>query len=190
MSEYLDAFVFDRSCHEVRIVRRDGRVLFRAADVGKVLGLKNVRESLRGFDEDEKDDVREPDCMGRMQLTSFLTRDGVYRLVMRSNKAIARPFQKWISKILGAIEDTGRYDAREQVSLIVAEKDAELAEANAQLIMAQTLAREEIDRQMRASSDSLLHTFHRKNVVYVVHVKREGEQSLVKIGSTKDNLQA
>lgn len=98
-----------------------------------MLGLKNFKESIREFDEDERSGVSFPDPHGREQLTTFLTRDGVYRLVMRSNKAIARPFQKWIAHVLGAIEDTGRYDAKEDVARITAAKDAELEAARSRL---------------------------------------------------------
>lgn len=117
--EILKTFILDESKHEVQILHKDDSILFRAMDIGRVLGLGNVRSSIQDFDEDEKV-VQFTDSLGGPQLTTFLTREGVYRLVMRSNKPIARPFQKWIAHVIKSIEETGRYVLKEHVEEIAA----------------------------------------------------------------------
>lgn len=51
----LEHFVFDRTEHHVEIVWKDGDPLFRASDIGKVLGLKKVRNTIANFDDSEKE---------------------------------------------------------------------------------------------------------------------------------------
>ncbi len=47
-------FVFSDSSHEVRNIQNDyDKPRFQESDVGKVLGIKNIRMSIADFDEDE-----------------------------------------------------------------------------------------------------------------------------------------
>jgi hypothetical protein len=41
--------------------------LFQASQIGKLLGLVNIRESIKDFDDDEKLVVRSADAIGRQQ---------------------------------------------------------------------------------------------------------------------------
>ena len=45
----------------------------------------------------------------------FLTEEGLYRLLMISRKPIARPFQKWVTKVLVAIRENGKYELEHTV---------------------------------------------------------------------------
>jgi len=77
--------------------------LFKANDIANLLGIKDIRTTLRDFDKDEWHTMPVIDNLGRPQDTNMLTEDGLYRLLMISRKPIAKQFQKWVFKIIKEI---------------------------------------------------------------------------------------
>lgn len=77
--------------------------LFKANDIANLLGIKDIRTTLRDFDKDEWHSMPVIDNLGRRQDTNMLTEDGLYRLLMISRKPIAKQFQKWVFKIIKEI---------------------------------------------------------------------------------------
>jgi prophage antirepressor-like protein len=73
---------------------------FKATDIGKALDLKNIHVSIQIYDEDEKVLRKAYDHKGNEQDTTFLTSQGVYRLLYNSKKEIAKKFRKWAGAIL------------------------------------------------------------------------------------------
>lgn len=65
--------------------------LFQANQIGKLLGISNIHENLRDFSDNEKG-VSLTDTPGGKQEIIFLTEYGLYRLLGRSRKPIANPF--------------------------------------------------------------------------------------------------
>ena len=120
--DLLQTFIFNDSKHEVRVVKKDGKSIFIASDIGKVLGLKNISQATLKFDEDEKGIILN-DTLGGTQNTIFLTKQGVFRLIMRSDKPIARPFQKWFLRVLEEIEETGRYEMQKELDELKCKND-------------------------------------------------------------------
>ena len=86
--------------HKVRIVRDENDTLFRAVDVGKFLSISNIYNSIRDFDEDE---------VSRNGRGVFLTEEGVFRLVMRSDKPMAKIFKKYVFDVIKIIRKSGKY---------------------------------------------------------------------------------
>lgn len=76
---------------------------FRASDIGKALNLTNIAVSIQNYDDDEKVIRKAYDLRGCEQDTSFLTSQGVYRLLYNSKKDIAKKFRKWAGAILDDI---------------------------------------------------------------------------------------
>jgi prophage antirepressor-like protein len=94
---------------EIRTILKDGEPWFIARDVANVLGIKNSRDAIADLDEDEKGVVL-TDTLGGSQNLAIISESGFYRLVMRSRKPIAKPFQKWVTKdVLPSIRKTGSY---------------------------------------------------------------------------------
>ena len=135
--------------------------MFVAADIGRVLEITDIRSSIENFDSDEKGKGQIP-TPGGPQNVIVLTREGVYRVVMRSNKAIARPFQKWLTQILKSIENTGKYDAQEHLEMF----------GNSQIEDVDTLKKQLTEKTERIEQ---LHT--EKNVIELlaVHMKERSE---------------
>jgi prophage antirepressor-like protein len=120
--DFFKSFVFAGSDHRIRIIMetRDDP-LFCANDVGKVLGIANIRSNIAKLDVDEVAVVVTDDPLGVAQKTNFLTELGVYKVMMRSNKENAKPFQKWVASTIKTIRQTGRYDLEQQAEKHTAE---------------------------------------------------------------------
>lgn len=75
---------------------------FKADDIGKVLDIVNIRASIQNFNESERG-VKYIDTPGGKQQATFLTSQGVYRLLYNSKKPMAEKFRKWAGDILDDI---------------------------------------------------------------------------------------
>jgi anti-repressor protein len=96
--------------HKVRTVRRDGEPWFIAADVCKVLDIKNMTDALRKaeVDESEKTSFKLGNSRGRSSV--LINESGLYSLVMNSRKPEAKPFRKWVTGVvLPTLRKTGAY---------------------------------------------------------------------------------
>lgn len=105
--------------------------LFQASQIGKLLGLKNIRETIKHFDDDEKG-VSLTYTLGGPQTTIVLTEVGLYRLLGMSRKPIAYPFQKWVGCVIREIRQTGKYEADKELESYKTQL-ARLADENASL---------------------------------------------------------
>ena len=126
MENNVELFFFGQK--KVRIVEQDGKFWFFACDVGHILGLRNVRDSINKVLE-KKDwsyyslDMRSVE-FGIYKIYStdknhskrlVITEAGLYRLTMRSNMTEARRFQQWIAEcVLPSIRETGSYSMHQE----------------------------------------------------------------------------
>jgi len=77
---------------------------FKASDVGKVLGIVNIRSTIQNYENEDERVVRNVyDPYGTPQDTIFLSSQGVYRLLYNSKKEVAKKFRKWAGNILDDI---------------------------------------------------------------------------------------
>lgn len=124
--------------------------MFCLADVCRVLDLRtdNVVKTLHLGDAPYKIGVI--DSMGRPQQAVFITEPNLYKVIMRSNKPNAEPFQDWVcGEVLPQIRKTGGYIP------ISAEDDEKTIMAKALQIMQRTL--EQKDRLIEAKSKTIEH---------------------------------
>jgi len=104
-------FVFDDDGRvwPVRTVWKDDAWWFVAADLCRVLGVKNVAQAVERLDEDEKG-ICISDTLGGQQEVLVVSRSGMYALVLWSRKPRAKKFRKWVTaEVLPSLERTGRY---------------------------------------------------------------------------------
>lgn len=105
------AIPFEYEGKPVRAIKKDDEPWFVAADLCAVLELTNSRMAIQALDDDEKG-VSQIYTLGGNQEVSIISEAGMYRLVMRSDKPQARPFQRFVTHdVLPAIRKTGRYEA-------------------------------------------------------------------------------
>lgn len=94
---------------ELRAVTIDGDPWFVANDVTAILGVGNTSQALSYLDDDERGVITN-DTLGGPQLVSIVSEAGLYSLILRSRKAEARTFKRWITHtVLPEIRRTGSF---------------------------------------------------------------------------------
>ena len=110
---------------------------FKASDVGKVLGIVNIRSTIQNYEEEDERVVRNVyDPYGTPQDTIFLSSQGVYRLLYNSKKEVAKKFRKWAGNILDDIIFNESIELKRQLQhneKILLEKDQQLQIKETQL---------------------------------------------------------
>jgi len=102
---------------------------FVAGDVCAVLGIVNVGNVLASLDEDERDDIRTVDVVGREARVATINESGLYSLILRSRKPEARRFKRWVThEVLPQIRRTGGYGSGADVLAQLARLEGALAE--------------------------------------------------------------
>ena len=93
---------------QVRVVTIKGEPWFVAADVCRALGLENTTKALKALDTDQQRLTRVQGMRGSS--ANLISESGLYKLVLRSDKAEARQFQDWVTReVLPAIRKDGGY---------------------------------------------------------------------------------
>jgi anti-repressor protein len=93
----------------VRTVEQDVQVWFVARCVCDILGISDVSTAMYRLVDDEKL-TRVLPVSGQNRNVTVISESGLYSLIMRSNKAEAKPFRKWVtSVVLSTIRKTGGY---------------------------------------------------------------------------------
>ncbi|WOJ91747.1 Bro-N domain-containing protein (plasmid) [Methylocapsa polymorpha] len=98
----------------VRTITKDGEIWFIAADVCRALEIKDTSQAVERLDNDEKGTCKIRTLGGEQSLLS-VNEFGLYNLILRSNKAEAKRFQRWVThEVLPSIRNTGKYEAKQQ----------------------------------------------------------------------------
>lgn len=94
---------------ELRTVEHLGKKWFFPKEVCDMLEIANYRDAIAGLDEDQKGVVT-TDTPGGKQKVTVIDRSAVWEIALQSRKPKAKPFLKWVSKVvLEEIVETGRY---------------------------------------------------------------------------------
>lgn len=97
----VDLITFPKTDTAIRVVMIAGDPWFVAADVCRVVGLKNPTTAIRVLSGDER---AKSDLGPTAPSTNLVSESGLYKLVMRSDKPEARAFQDWVTRdVLPAI---------------------------------------------------------------------------------------
>lgn len=116
----------------VRTISINNSPWFVAKDVCDVLEHSNVSKACANLDDDEKG-ITKSYTLGGVQELLTINESGLYALILRSNKPNAKAFRKWVtSEVLPAIRQTGKYDARAELTL--EQKHIALLEKHIQLL--------------------------------------------------------
>jgi len=99
---------------EIRTFKKDGKILFSAADVCAKLDIQNTSQAVEDFDEDEKMTISTKYShngqRGGAQYLIVVTEPGLYKLIFRSRKPEAKKFQHWVfHEVLPTLRKTGSY---------------------------------------------------------------------------------
>lgn len=101
---------------EIRVEKQGADYIFCAKDVCDALGLSDTNKAVAGLDDDEKL-IRKLFVSGQNREMLFVTESGLYALIIRSNKPMARKFRRWITgEVLPALRKYGTYSLDEKVT--------------------------------------------------------------------------
>jgi prophage antirepressor-like protein len=147
--DILKAFNLLDKTYEITIQGTFENPLFHAKQIGKILEIVNINDSISDFTYDEK--VLD-NCysQGGIQKTLFLTEIGLYKLLGRSRKPIAHIFQKWMINTIKDIRINGMYKLKEENEI-----DKKLITHNYELI----------------THKNLIKAFDQRNIIYLCRLK-------------------
>jgi len=153
----------------INIIGTVEQPLFQTNHIGQLLGLKNIKTIVKDFDKSLKVS-KETNTSGGKQTATFLTKKGLYRLLLRSNEPIAYEFQSWVGDIVDAIQLQGKY------------------ELSGKTVLESFLLHKQKEVQMHKQ---LIEAFHRLKVIYVCIIDNyknfDDQKSIYKIGYS-DNI--
>ena len=182
--EILKAFIINESTHDIRIVKKDNTAFFCAKDVGIVLGLTNVRMTMASLDDDEKVTLTTDGGPLGPRNSTYLTQQGMYRILMRSRKPIAKPFQKWICSVIDEIGRCGKYELEKDIEL----KVQGLAEDRVQELIRNIVEEKKKEfshKLLKETNNILKNIFTKYHIIYFGLVEAlESGELIIKIGST------
>lgn len=119
--------LFEFHDHHLRAFVIDGRPWFVAADAARILGFRDAANAARLVREHHRGTHPVSTPGGTQQMT-VVSLPGLNRLVMRSDVALAEPFQDWVTdEVLPQIQTTGSYSAKPALPQTYAEALRELA---------------------------------------------------------------
>lgn len=102
----------------IRVIDRDGEPWFVAKDICLILDHTNPSMAIQGLDDDEKG-VSKVYTLGGTQEMAVISESGLYTLLVRSNKGVAKPFRRWVThEVLPSIRKTGGYVTPETLDKI------------------------------------------------------------------------
>ena len=162
--DILKAFSLLDSEYQINIQGTLEDPLFQANQIGKLLGIVNIRDSIKEFSERDKQVVLTDTSTG-LKEANFLTEFGLYKLLGRSRKPIAHKFQEWMVSILKEIRINGIYKLQQDNEI-----DKQLYQHKCEL----------------STHKTLLKAYDKKNLVYICKLKKVNDKFIVKIGSTQD----
>lgn len=126
----LQNFNFDGN--KVEIFEYNGEILFNPKDVGKCLGIADVKSSIRNFNSNQKIKLNNNDLkvhnmhFRKLHNTGeqFLKEAGVYKLIFKSHKESAERFQDWVTdEVLPSIRKHGAYMTDDILERTLADPD-------------------------------------------------------------------
>lgn len=115
---------------KVEVFEFNGEVIFNPYDVAAILGVKNVRDRIRDFNDNQRIKLTQstvgiPDNLdiptaGRV----YITESGVYKLVFQSRKKEAERFADWVTgEVLPSIRKHGAYLTPDKVEEVLLNPD-------------------------------------------------------------------
>jgi len=153
--------------------------LFRASDIGLVLENTNIYCVLADVEESDKV-ILQVDTAGGRQNVIFLTEIGLYDVLCRSRKPIAKIFRKWVCEVVREIRLSGSYTLQNQLEL--AKKQLEDNQREIDEKKREIAEKEEENRILQEENAKM--TVDKTPVIYIYNTDRTKTPAELKIGYT------
>lgn len=171
--EVVRAFNDNKVGTQITILGTPTEPLFRLNDIGAVLELSNIHATIKDFDESQKV-LNTIETLGGKQQVAFLTEFGLYEVLFRSRKPIAKKFKKWVCEVIKEIRLKGQYKL---------EKEKEELQDKLQEAHKTIETKEEENQEIKDDCErTIVRTYDKQPLVYVAYICN-GE---IKFGYTYD----
>jgi prophage antirepressor-like protein len=144
--------------------------LFKAKDIGDLLEMSNIREVIKNFNNKQRCVSLTDTAFGKKEIT-FLTEQGLYKVLMRSRKKIAEQFQDWVCEVVEEIRKKGKYDLEEKLK------------EHQQLLQIKELEHQRTRQELIKYKEKTYEEIEKTGHIYVI--KTDGG---TKVGKTKDTV--
>jgi prophage antirepressor-like protein len=102
--------IYNFKSQQLRVVGTIEDPWFAAKDICDILGLSNTHQSLLNIPEKWKGVCKVSTINRGDQDMSIVNESGLYKMILRSNKSEAQPFQEWVcEEVLPSIRKKGEY---------------------------------------------------------------------------------
>lgn len=109
---------------EVRTSGTSDAPMFCLADLCRVLEIANVTDTRKRLSQDGLDSIEVIDSIGRRQSMYFVNEKNLYKVIMRSDKPQAEPFQDWVcGEVLPTIRKHGAYMTEQTMAKALSDPD-------------------------------------------------------------------
>lgn len=133
-------YLFDN--RPVRVVLINGDPWFAVLDVCNVLGYANSSKALKDHCKEKGVTVRYSLTGGGNQQLKYINEGNLYRLIVKSRKPEAEPFESWVcDEVLPTIRKTGTYSSPQARPALINPRDLCLLKAAVDSSVHNTLAR-------------------------------------------------
>ena len=170
--------VFLFNDNKVRVVSdTHDKPMFISSDVCKILELTNITHALSSIPDKWKGIVSMGTAGGKQDMIA-INEAGLYKLIMKSKKAVAEKFQEWVCEdVLPSIRKKGEY--------VIEEYKKKLEDTQSKLEKEENL----VLRLRRSVSNHskkyhFYHSFKEMPAVYIISDPNKINQSELKIGFT------
>jgi prophage antirepressor-like protein len=157
----------------IRIVGTIFEPFFIVKDICTILQIKNVTDILQNIPDKWKSSMI-VQTKGGKQHMSIVNEPGLYKIIMRSNKEIAQPFQDFIcEEILPSIRKNGEYKMNEKYIEILKEKEQieqekkSIENKNNQLVEQNNALSKKISGEFMSEKNRLIRDRYEENKTYV-----------------------
>ena len=123
--------IFDYKGKQVRTIQKDGETWWVLKDVCDVLNIENHKDLPKRLEDDEvgRFDLPHPQSRNKTLEMLCINESGLYNVILRSDKAEAKPFRKWVTgEVLPSIRKTGGYGRQDTALLKLTEHVGRLTE--------------------------------------------------------------
>ncbi len=167
---------------EIRVATgENGEPLFCLSDICRVLEIIDVSRCASRLEDDVRQTHPIIDSLNREQQATFVNEEGLYEVVIRSDKNSARPFRKWIcGEVLPSIRKNGMYATETTIDKIL--NDPEFG------IQLLTKLKEEKQARIQAEKTVAILTHTNKTYTCTEIAKELGFKSAIELNKTLQSM--
>ena len=176
--------------NNIRVLGTPENPMFVVKDICNILGLTNVTETLRNIPEKWRFSVSlKTGNSSNFQTSCVVNEAGLYKIIMRSNKPIAQPFQEFVcEEILPSIRKTGEYKYQKLLDEKnkLEEENKIIKEDKEQAINTAKQSQEEVKKLRKKYVKQPKEVVDQKNVVYLMTSEESEKVGEYNVGKALD----